>query len=349
METIHEIIPTKENARNSEGAFHRCKDGRIRFFWSKFGAGYWDHEHSDIASILFSADGKEYLGEEKIHFKAKDFNAMNLMCPSVVKAEEGIFLYFLVRTDDLNIYPYAAFSSDDGETFGEPHRCIETDGYMVLENDRVIRLKDGRFFFMISTADTKFDENGKEVYVDHSRVSSYISENGYDFKYVQKFDAPNDRTGHQEPGICPLPDGSYIAFARTITGTQWTTRSFDPLNFPPFKSDDKFPSPRSPMCIKPLYDGRIIAIFNPVPMDPSDTKYKNLGGRRAPLAYKLSDDGYNWSELKILESDLERGYCYTSVLSDNDEFLMLGYCAGSSEDGICLNRQRIVRLTLDEL
>ncbi len=182
MELIHEIVPTGEHARNSEGAFLRRQDGKIRFFWSRFGAGFWDHDYSDIVSIDFSADGKTCLGEEKVHFRAEELGAKNLMCPSVVPTDGGILLYFLVRPDDLNIIPYVAFSADDGETFSAPHRCVENDGYMVLENDRVIRLSDGRYFFMVSTADTAPDENGEPVIIDHSVVSSYISDNGYDFR-----------------------------------------------------------------------------------------------------------------------------------------------------------------------
>jgi hypothetical protein len=61
-----------------------------------------------------------------------------------------------------------------------------------------------------------------------------------------------------------------------------------------------------------------------------------------------TDDGASWNNELLLEDDADSGYCYTAI-HFVDGAVLLGYCAGSAEDGGCLNRLRIRRLPLSVL
>src|SRR4051794_32144092 len=54
---VHEIAPTKELPRNSEGAFVTLKSGRILFAYSQFYGGAADENAARIASIYSDDKG----------------------------------------------------------------------------------------------------------------------------------------------------------------------------------------------------------------------------------------------------------------------------------------------------
>ena len=62
-----------------------------------------------------------------------------------------------------------------------------------------------------------------------------------------------------------------------------------------------------------------------------------------------SDEAQSWTELEILESDPQAGYCYTAIYI-GEAAVLLSYCAGEAEkDKACLNRTRIRRIPLNLL
>ena len=62
-----------------------------------------------------------------------------------------------------------------------------------------------------------------------------------------------------------------------------------------------------------------------------------------------SDEGVTWTEMQHLEDGSEdAGYCYTAILPMEDAVL-LAYCAGNREDGSCLNRLRVRKVSLRDL
>lgn len=50
----------------------------------------------------------------------------------------------------------------------------------------------------------------------------------------------------------------------------------------------------------------------------------------------------------VLEDSAEAGFCYTAI-HFTPERVLLAYCAGTREDGICLTRTRIRQIPLKEL
>ena len=74
-----------------------------------------------------------------------------------------------------------------------------------------------------------------------------------------------------------------------------------------------------------------------------------MDGRTPFVLSILDENGPKFTEVKTVENDPESGYCYTAIHETADGAVLLGYCAGSVEDGCCLNRLRIRKIPLSEL
>ena len=154
------------------------------------------------------------------------------------------------------------------------------------------------------------------------------------------------RSGLQEPGLVELNGGLLYGWARTDLCVQYEFLSRDGgESFSP-AVPSCFTSPLSPLSMKRLPDGRLIALWNPIPEYQTRRSDKRTGGR-TPLVYAFSsDEGRTWSEPEILEDDPLGGYCYTAIYATADA-LLLSYCAGDTRrDPSCLNRTRIRRIPL---
>ncbi|MCQ2386233.1 MAG: glycoside hydrolase, partial [Clostridia bacterium] len=239
-------------------------------------------------------------------------------------------------------------SRDEGETFENGHCCLPRDRYFVTEMERVFRLPSGRI--IIPAGEHGKTQNGYANVTSRSRsVFFYSDDEGKTFTEADIQESGEDagRPGFQEPGAVLLPDGRLMAYARTGRGCQCIAFSEDQgESFTPYKETPLFPSPISPMSVKPLEDGRLIAVFNPIP--EAQTGWETMWSR-SPLVYRTSRDGIHWGPMTVLETqNPDASYCYTSVFSDGG-FVLLAYCAGTREDKLCLNRLRVVRIPLSEI
>ena len=59
-----------------------------------------------------------------------------------------------------------------------------------------------------------------------------------------------------------------------------------------------------------------------------------------------STDGYNFSPYAVIEDDDTRGFCYPAMYFPDGETMLLSYCSGGTEDGVCLARTTIRKITL---
>jgi len=358
MKQIYDFAPTAQFPRHSEGAFIRLQNGNIMFVYSRFCDGCHDYSVSDIVATEFSPDGEQYLGKERVLFTTEQFGAANVMCPSLLRIDGELLLFFLVRKDEKHggkpqavLTTWLFRSHDDGMTFDNGIECTLTDEYLVVENDRVIVTSSGAILFAASRHPAK--QGSYAGVTEHAdAIVFYRSEdNGKSFRVCQIQPTPDEiSSGLQEPGLCEFADGKIMAYTRTDAGQQWLAYSEDDgRSYTEFAPSTVFLSPRSPMSVKRLSDGRFLAVYNH--QNPNQTVSPDSWGR-TPLVYRTAtsfvqnDDGSysgNWSEPVAIETSPECGFCYTAIFSDKDVTL-LAYCAGSKADGICLNRLRIVKL-----
>jgi hypothetical protein len=355
-----DLIPSKDNPRNSEGAFIGIEDGGILFAYSRFtGPNGGDDADCDIAAVT-SYDNGESWSEPRVIVRASDFGVQNLMSVSALRMKNGdTGLFFLVKENAGPTEFALALSNDGGRGFYEAKRCSRNfiEGYYVVNNDRAERLSDGRivlpaaFHRLTNDPDhhriMRFDGSGTGFFfISDDDGRSFYQAKG---RIVLDETAYSD-TGIQEPGLIERTDGVLWVYARTDRGFQYESFSFDGLrSFTPVRQS-RFTSPASPMKIKrnPA-TGILYSVWNPIP-NYNGRPLSSAGWGRTPLAIaKSTDDGLSWSPLRLLEDDEERGYCYPAIYFTGDGCLLVAYCRGGAEDGMCLCRLGIKKIKLEEI
>ena len=237
-------------------------------------------------------------------------------------------------------------SFDEGKTWGEPTVCITDEvAYFVLNNDRVIQLKDGRLLFAVSKHafdGTKFDNLG--------RVTTYTSDdNGKTWQrgknILEVHDAKGAFKAAQEPGVVELKDGSILMWIRTNAGCQYMSRSRDRGISWSTPEPSALVAPVSPATIKRLPTGDLLAIWNDHTNRPDEAKKapKWANGRRTPLTAAISrDEGRTWTHVKNIEDDPAGWFCYIALQPLDDGTALLGYCAYKG-----LAHSRLVKVPID--
>lgn len=346
-----DLAPGPGNPRNSEGAFATLKDGKLLFIYSRFnGNSAADNAPASLAAI-WSADGGEKWSPEKIILTAEQDQAENIMSVSLERMQNGdLGLFYFIRRGFDDGKEHVRRSSDEGQTWGEPVCCVPATGYYVTNNDRTVRLRDGRLIVPGGYHRTVSGRSGSFATWDSrsTAVFFYSDDDGVTWheSNLCTVNARCTRSGLQEPGAIELQNGSLYGWARTDLGVQYEMFSSDRGTTWTAPQPSRFTSPCSPLSIKrdPL-NGNLIAVWNPVPEYITRRKPgKAWNGGRTPLVCSVShDDGATWDEPIILEDDPDSGYCYIAIHFLQED-LLLAYCAGGQEDGGCLNRLRIRKL-----
>lgn len=344
---VYELAPSSGNPRNSEGSFGRTPDGRLLFIYSHFSGGTADHATADLAMLTSDDEGYTWK-DEGILLKAADAKALNLMSVTLLTLGNGdLGLFYLIRHSSQNMYLYLR-RTRDGRTWSDPVICTTQEGYYVINNDRVIRLSNGRLLAPVAYHRTGQQTDTREAYFDSAAEAFYFysDDDGYHWSVGHKCTLPFTaycNSGLQEPGVIEMSNGVLQGWARTELGRQFEMFSTDQGHTWTAPQPSRFTSPNSPLSMKRLPDNRIIAVWNPIPIynGRSETVNNCWTGGRTPLVYALSDDeGHTFSEPVILENEKDHGYCYTAIYGCR-KHLLLAYCAGGPEDTVCLAKLRI--------
>lgn len=346
----------RANPRNSEGAFLTLADGRILFVYSRYDAKSWSDNAPATISAIQSVDEGRTWQTRRRRVLVQNEGGFNVMSPSLLRLKGGRIALFYLRKNHLHDCTLLMrTSSDEGENWSEPTRCIAAPGYFVVNNDRVVQLANGRI--MIPAA-----------YHRPTMIGEVEAENAMDWRAITLFYYSDDegttwhesedwwglpvknRSGMQEPGLVELDDGSLYAWARTDTGRQWElySRTRGRTWQPPQAS--KFLSPCSSLSIKRIpATGELLAVWN-----DHSRRWKlarpdlQTSWGRTPLVAAISDnEGKTWKHHKLLESDPRRGYCYAAIHFAGDAALLAYNCGGVG--GGVLQDMCIRRLTLEYL
>lgn len=339
------------NPRNGEGSFLRRKDGSILFGYTEYIGDSWNDHASARISYVISRDEGETWGEKGVLLE-KPADCKNLMSLSLLRLGNGDVGAFYIRknldgTDGL----WMIRSADEGKTWGEPINCMGTHqntDYYVLNNDRVLRLKNGR---LILSASRHSIFTGSEKLAPGVLCFFCSDDDGFTWRklgteFAMPF--PGDPLGFQEPGLYEFEDGGLWCYIRTGLGCQFQCFSQDcgdSWSFP--EPNYFFSSPPSPMLVKDA-GPYTLAIFNPIPR--YNTRPASEPWGRTPYICAVSTDrGKTFSPDKLLclEDDPNNGYCYPALLPGSDYFLLAYY--HSNNTGICLNSCKIVKVFFDEL
>lgn len=330
------LTPTPENPRNSEGDFVQLKDGRLLFVYTHFTSGAGDHAQAHLAGRYSHDGGKTWTAEDVTILPNE--GGMNVMSVSLLRLNNGnLALFYLKKNAETDCIPYMRISTDEALSWSDPIRCMEDEGYHVVNNDRFLQLPSGRIIY--PAARHSFDNSHLNP---KARIFSYYSDDlGKTWTRSKEVSNP-EGVVLQEPGMVTLKDGRMMLFCRTDAGVQYFSysenqgESWSPI------VPGNIKSPLSPASIERMpKTGDLLLVWN-----NNYEKVRN-GGKRTPFNLAISkDDGKNWTKMKTIENNPNGWYCYTAI-HFMDDHVLLGHCAGDRKTGNGLSTTQITRLHLD--
>ena len=344
--------PDKQYSRHSEGDFLRLKDGRILFVYSRFQESYDDGAPSDLAASWSSDEGETW-SEPVTVLPASLYNTKNVMSVSLMRMNSGeVGLFYIVKQTLCVSRLMLSLSKDEGESYYRHIECSLPDrpGYYVLNNDRVERLSNGRLIMPLAYHRGGYGDG--KAYFDGRSFNCFLLSDDDGETWREAADtvfAPftHSASGLQEPGVIEKKNGILWGYARTDMMYQYEFFSMDGGEHWTVPQPSRFTSPCSPMKIdRHPVSGDLYAFWNPIPN--YNGRYASKSGwGRTPLVWAVSrDDGAAWSDYSVIEGCEEHGYCYPSVFFTDDHSMLIAYCSGGPEDGICLARLSIQKIPI---
>jgi len=265
------------------------------------------------------------------------------MSVSLLRLQNGeIALFYLRINSEIDCIPMIRISNDEAKTWSEPAPCItDRQGYFVLNNNRVIQLKNGRLLFAVAMHQSPEQPEFSRI----GRLWSYYSDdNGRTWKSGREVQNP-DKVVTQEPGLVELKNGDIYMFNRTDRGVQYVSFSKDKGETWSNVEPSTIKSPLSPASIARIPStGDLLMVWN-----NNGGEDPAIKGKRTPLTVAISkDEGKTWERMKNIETDPDGWYCYIAIhFTGND--VLLGYCAGNRPKGTGLAVTNITKLNLDWL
>ena len=353
---ITTIQPREGNPRNSEGAFYTFGNGKIIFVYSRYkGESFHDNAKCDLYKIE-STDGGESFSEPTAVFTCEDCGGTNIMSVSLAEMKDGRAGLFFVRKIGERSSAVMLSLSSDGDKWTEPVRILNDEGYYVLNNDRVVRLKDGRLIFPVSRhlIEDVMTADGKKTAFGPGVVYIYGSDDDKNFYRLSGgYSLNNCPSGLQEPLVIENNDGSIYCYARTENGCQYKMKA-ESADLEKWSEPEKteFKGPCAPLSMKYIGKDLIFAVWSGYPPEEDNEEYlKNweVTFLRPYFVYSLSaDGGKTFSAPEVLEYDKDRGFCYCAIHKTGGSVLT-AYCSGGSEEKCCLNRITIRKIDISEL
>lgn len=352
---VCDIPPTEGFPRNSEGAFLELRDGRLLFAYSRF----YGETHSDTAkagiAARYSTDEGETWSEDEWLAKPEEHEARNIMSVSLLRMRNGdIGLFYLIRYGFQDMRLHLRRSADEGKTWGPSVCCVPGAGYYVTNNDRVIRLSSGRLVIPAAYHKLKSGDGEQWQAFDGRGITFFLlsDDDGQTWREAANYcalAAPRSKRGLLEPGVVELKNGVLWAWARTDMACQYEMFSTDGGETWSLPAPSPFTSPDSPLSMKRMPQGQLVAVWNPVPNYATRPYPRHTAGRTPLIGAISGDEGKSWGSFFTLEQEDHAGYCYTAIHFIRDEAMLLAYCAGAAEDISCLSRLRIRKVRLSEL
>ncbi|HPI73166.1 MAG TPA: sialidase family protein, partial [bacterium] len=151
VQTVLRLAPSVANPRNSEGDFIRLKNGALLFVYTHFTAGAADEATAHLAQRISHDQGKTW-SEDDVVLVAQE-GGLNVMSVSLERiTPDTIGLFYLRKNSWQDCRPMLRLSGDEGQTWGTALAVFpqEDSSYYVMNNDRVVRMRDGRLLLPLA-------------------------------------------------------------------------------------------------------------------------------------------------------------------------------------------------------
>ncbi len=332
--------------RMGEGTFIRLSSGAIMFAFIRYVGAEWDdHCPADIAAVVSNDEGESW-SEARI-LLYHDEKSRNLMCPTLLRLQNGDIGMVLARKEGNNCIPHFSVSKDDGLTFSAPVPCIDSNLYYVLENDHAIRLKDGRILVPLN-----LHEMFGQTFSGYGKMLMLASDNdGKSWEFISEpvsspFPPEVTGTGLQETAVYEMPDGTVRGISRTDLGCQWECYSDDSGATWSAPTPNRFFSgPDAPLLMKDV-GPFTLAVFCSMPHFTGRQEGRTWG--RTPMVCAVSDNkGKTFPRVYYLEDDLSNGYAYPAIF-DGGDYALISYYHSDNLDAV-LRSTKIIKIKYEEL
>lgn len=343
------LNPGPNNPRNSEGDFVTLKDGRILYIYSHFTGDHPSDFASSHLTARYSSDGgATWTDTDRI--VVENEGAMNVMSVSLLRLQNGQIALFYARKNSINdCIPYMRISKDEGETWGEPIKCItDRPGYYVLNNSRIIQLAGGRLLMPVAlhVSDESSGNSLESAFNLYGKLFCYYSDDhGVSWKQKGQVPVP-DGLMAQEPGLIELENGDVMMYIRTDAGVQYASYSKNKGKKWSEVAPTNIPSPVSPATIVRIpKTNDLLLVWN-----DNGVMKNSARAKRTPISMVISkNEGITWEKVKVLHDDPDGWYCYTAVHFVNEEEFLLSYCAGNRPAGTGLSITNITKVKVSWL
>ncbi|MCC7491158.1 MAG: exo-alpha-sialidase [Fimbriimonadaceae bacterium] len=335
------LSPGPGNPRNSEGDLLELTDGRLLLVYTHFTGGGADHATAHLASRVSTDQGRTWSDTDGLVLRNE--GGQNVMSVTLRRmADDSIGLFYLRKNSGSDCRMYLRRSTDEGATWGEPTLCMPEVGYFVVNNDRVVRLRDGRL--VVPASQHVWPPNPR--FRPSALVCFRSDDDGRTWRRGLGMVLPpaGSGAGLQEPLVVERRDGRLWMLARTDRGTQWGCTSRDGGETWDAALPTSIVSPLSPAaCERIPATGDLLLVWNDHrQIAPA------LRGKRTPLTVAVSrDDGATWSPPRTLEDAADGWYCYTAIAFVGSR-VVLAHCAGDAQVG-GLNRTQVTSFEVDWL
>jgi len=318
-EKVLSIRRGPDNPRNSEGDFIQLRDGTICYAYSHFtGISDSDFGNAYIAART-SDDGGKTWSADRVMIPQE--GALSAMSVSFLRLQNGtIALFYLKVNSEHDCIPWMRISADETRTWSEPIRCIrDREGYFVVNNDRIIQLKNGRLLLPTALHTNAGDPGGAG---SASIWCYYSDDNGQTWMHGPEVPNP-EGVITQEPGVVELSDGTIMMFIRTASGVQYKAYSSDRGETWSAAGRSNIVSPQSPASLVRIPSTHdLLLVWNNNGATPN----------RTPLNMAVSkDEGRTWIHTKILEDNPAGSYCYTAI-DFTGNYVLLAYFDWAERD-----------------
>jgi len=323
METVFMTKSGPENPRNTEGDFITLKDGRILFIYTHFFKGSADGPHSDFGNAYlagrFSSDDGKTWSENDVKIVDQE-GRMNVMSVSLLRLQNGNIALFYLRKNSLSdCIPFMRISADEAKTWSGPVQCItDNKGYFVVNNNRVIQLKNGRLLMPSSLHKTEDSE-----YSNSGRIWCYYSDNdGVSWTRSGEVDKA-DSVITQEPAVIELKNGDIMMLLRANHGVQYKSYSKDKGQTWSRAEPSNIKSPLSPASIARIPStGDLLLVWN----NNGEKGPGYFKGKRNPFTVAISkDEGETWQNIKNIEDNPNLAFCYGAIHFTKDNHVLIAY------------------------
>ncbi len=303
---------TTKNPRYTEGSVIQLKNGALLFAVTEFSKGQSDFSSGQIVGRE-STDGGRTWGAMRV--LQKNTGKQNVMSVTLKRlSADSIAMFYLEKNGYDDLHAYVRFSTNETKTFGKRVLVTAGDGYHIVNNDRVVRLKSGRIMVPVSYA--------KDIHkpkLNHITSHCVYSDDQGATWHRGRGTVDLPKRGAMEPEFVELKDGRVLMIVRTQLGHIAKSYSSDQGETWTKPESMGVTAPEAPSTIRRVPStGDLLLIWNNTSKPGADH-----GGRRTPLTAAISkDEGETWEHVNQLESDSAKTFAYTSVYFVKDRVLL---------------------------